>query len=321
MILVLSFNHYEQGTDPVIDWLLYHKADFVKVTIQDLIQTDTSFKIDINAGRIIVKGKDITDDIKVIWYRRFEAELVVDLPKNKHTSQALFELKNEVEVTITYLKRILSDKKWMPYNDGIRLDKPEVTYLAEQFGVKTPKSIITNNLQDVIAFQKSVKADLITKPIRHSSYFIDGEYTYSIYTQKLKKEKIKELPEYFVLTLFQECIDSEFEIRVFYLDGEFYATAVIITEKKEDVVDVKLNYESESINWLPYKLPKVFEEQLDSFMRHINLNTGSIDVMKTKKGEYIMLEVNPVGQFSAPGYRCNYNLEEKIAKWLIDHDK
>ena len=35
MILALSFDHYEQGTDPVIDWLIYHKADFVKVTIQD----------------------------------------------------------------------------------------------------------------------------------------------------------------------------------------------------------------------------------------------------------------------------------------------
>ena len=34
-----------------------------------------------------------------------------------------------------------------------------------------------------------------------------------------------------------------------------------------------------------------------------------------------MLEINPVGQFSAPGYRCNYRLEEKIAKWLIDYDK
>lgn len=321
MILVLSFNHYEQGTDPVIDWLLYHKADFVKVTIQDLIQTNTSFKIDINAGRIFIKGNDITDDINVIWYRRFEAELMVDMPNNKHSAQALFELKNEVEVTIAYLKRILSDKKWMPYNDGIKLDKPEVTYLAEQFGVKTPKSIITNNLQDVIAFQKSVKSDLITKPIRHSSYFIDGKYTYSIYTQKLKKEKLQELPDHFVLTLFQECIDAEFEIRVFYLDGKFYATAVIITEKAEDVVDVKLNYESESINWVPYKLPIAFEEQLEAFMKHINLNTGSIDIMKTRNGTYVMLEINPVGQFSAPGYRCNYNLEEKIANWLIDHDE
>lgn len=321
MILVLSFDYYEQGTDPVIDWLLYHKADFIKVTIQDLIQTSTSFKIDINEGRIFIKGKDVTDEIKVIWYRRFEEDLMSNLSISKHSEQALFELKNEVDVTISFLKKILSNKKWMPHNEGIKLDKPEVTFLAEQSNVRTPKSIITNNKQDVLTFQSTIKSDLITKPIRHSSYFIDGEFTYSIYTQKIKKEELDELPEHFVLTLFQECIDAEFEIRVFYLDGMFYSTAIIITEKEKSVVDVKLNYESESINWIPYKLPQKYEEELDVFMKSINLNTGSLDIMKTKKGEFIMLEINPVGQYSAPGYRCNYNLEEKIAKWLINNDK
>ncbi len=104
MILVLSFDHYEQGTDPVIDWLLYHDANFVKITIQDLIRKDTAFKIDINRGRIFVEGQDITDEIKVVWYRRFEADLMIDLPKGKHSEQALFELRNEVDVAVSFLK-------------------------------------------------------------------------------------------------------------------------------------------------------------------------------------------------------------------------
>ena len=37
MIVVLSYDFYEQGTDPVIDWLLFYNAPFVKVTYQDLI--------------------------------------------------------------------------------------------------------------------------------------------------------------------------------------------------------------------------------------------------------------------------------------------
>ncbi|CAL2081060.1 hypothetical protein [Tenacibaculum sp. 190524A02b] len=320
MILVLSFDYYEQGTDPVIDWLLYHKADFVKVTIQDLIQTNIRFNIDINKGRIFVEGKDITDEIKVIWYRRFEEDLVSELPNSEHSEQALFELKNEVEVTVSYLKRILANKKWMPYNEGISLDKPEVTYFAEQFNLKTPKSIITNNKKDLLDFQANVKTNLISKPIRHSSYFIDNQHTYSIYTQKFEKPEIETLPENFVLTLFQECVDSEFEIRVFYLDGEFYATAIIVSDKPDNVVDVKLNYNSNNISWVPYKLPEEYEQSLDAFMKSINLNTGSLDIMKTKDNEYVMLEVNPVGQYSAPGYRCNYNLEEKIANWLISYD-
>lgn len=320
MILVLSIDKYEQGTDPVIDWLIYKKANFVKITIQDLISTRTDVKIDINNGRIYIKGIDITDEIKVIWYRRFEEDLMIKLPNGKHSEQVLFELKNEVEVVVAYLKRILTEKTWMPHEDGIKLDKPEISFLAEQFNLKTPKSIITNNKMDVIHFQSEINSDLIIKPIRHSGYFIDGDYTYSIYTQKIDKKKLSELPEKFVLTLVQECIDSEFEIRVFYLDGKFYSSAIIIPEKKEDIVDIKLNFNTNSINWIPYQLPKEFEIQLDSFMRSINLNTGSLDILKTKDNEYTMLEINPVGQYSAPAYRNNFYLEEKIADWLITKD-
>ena len=320
MILVLSLDKYEQGTDPVIDWLIYKKANFVKLTIQDLISTNNDFKIDVNFGRIYVKGIDLTDEIKVIWYRRFEDDLMVRFPNGKHSEQVLFELKNEVEVVTDYLKRILTDKIWMPHEDGIKLDKPEISFLAEKFNLKTPKSIITNNKFDVINFQNEINSDLIIKPIRHSGYFIDANHTYCIYTQKINQKMVNELPENFVLTLFQECVDSELEIRVFYLDGEFYSSAIIITDKDSDVVDVKLNFNTDSINWIPYQLPKEFEVQLDSFMKSINLNTGSLDILKTKNNEYIMLEINPVGQYNAPAYRNNFYLEEKIADWLINKD-
>lgn len=320
MILVLSIDKYEQGTDPVIDWLIYKKANFVKVTIQDLISTITDFSIDVNLGRIFLNGVDITDEIKVIWYRRFEEDLIIKLPLGKHSEQVLFELKNEVEVVISYLKRILTEKIWMPHEDGIKLDKPEISFLAEKFNLKTPRSIITNNKASVIKFQNEINSDLILKPIRHSGYFIDDEYTYSIYTQKINHKKVHELPDKFVLTLFQECVDSEFEIRVFYLDGKFYSSAIVIPEKSEDIVDVKLNFNTDSINWTPYQLPIELEVQLNSFMQSIHLNTGSLDILKTKKDEFIMLEINPVGQYSAPAYRNNFYLEEKIADWLINKD-
>jgi hypothetical protein len=53
----------------------------------------------------------------------------------------------------------------------------------------------------------------------------------------------------------------------------------------------------------------------------MNLNTGSIDLICTKSGEYVFLEVNPVGQFSMVSFPCNYYLEEKIADLLIQKDE
>ena len=320
MILILSFDEYEQGTDPVIDWLLYYKAEFVKITVEDFIQKKQAYRLEINDGRIFIKGEDVTDKIKVIWYRRLECDVKISLPKNKPFTQALFEINQEIIDTITYLKRILAHKTWMPQEEGFRLNKLEVTYLAQQFNIATPTTIVSNNKQDVLEFQRTVDCDLIVKPIKHSSYFITPQHTYSIYTQKLKKEDVGELPEQFVLTLFQACIEAAYEIRVFYLDGTCYASAIILTTDQSDTVDIKLNFYSENIHWIPYQLPIEYESKLIAFMQSIHLNTGSLDIIKSKAGEYIMLEVNPVGQYNAPSYRCNYNLEEKIAKWLINHD-
>jgi glutathione synthase/RimK-type ligase-like ATP-grasp enzyme len=55
-------------------------------------------------------------------------------------------------------------------------------------------------------------------------------------------------------------------------------------------------------------------------MRSVGLNTGSMDVIRAKKGEYYFLEVNPVGQYGASSHHGNYYLEKRIAEWLISKD-
>lgn len=318
MILILSYNEYEQGTDPVIDWLIYKKADYIKITIKDIVNNKNKFLIDINNKRLLINDIDYTDRINVIWYRRFEAHLGLQVENTNHIHQINHEIKYEVEDTIQFLKRVFDNKVWMPHYNSISLKKPEVTLLSEQFGLRTPKSIITNNKSDLIKFKKTIDNELVIKPIRHSSYFIEDDYAYSIYTQKLNN--LSDIPEQFNLTLFQECIERKYEIRVFYLDGKFYSTAILVNNDTENI-DIKKYFKSEIINWVPYQLPPEYEAQLDDFMRSINLNTGSLDVIKTQDGEYIMLEINPVGQYSAPGFRCNYYLDEKIADWLIKNDE
>ena len=65
-----------------------------------------------------------------------------------------------------------------------------------------------------------------------------------------------------------------------------------------------------------YRLGEI-KEKILSFAKYFNLNSGSFDIIKDKKGKYIFLEVNPVGQFGMVSQPCNYNLEQKIAKYLI----
>lgn len=52
-------------------------------------------------------------------------------------------------------------------------------------------------------------------------------------------------------------------------------------------------------------------------MEVIDLNSGSIDMLVSKKNEYIFLEVNPIGQFAQVSYPCNYYIQKEIASELI----
>ena len=60
-------------------------------------------------------------------------------------------------------------------------------------------------------------------------------------------------------------------------------------------------------------------EKIRKFMNLVNMNSGSLDVILTPSGEYVFLEVNPVGQFWQVSYPCNYNLEKKVAEYLCNH--
>ncbi len=320
MIVILSYDWYEQGTDPVIDWLLFYKVPFVKVTFQDLISKKNNCNININTGEIWINGIEISSQIKAIWYRRFEDDLKLNLPDKFPTDQAQFEMKYEIRDLMKYLFVRFQGVAWLPSVAGIELNKLEVLYYGNNHNIRMPRTIICNNKIELMAFYQNCTTGVITKPIKHSGYFIKDDKTYSIYTNSIDIKFINSLPDKFVTSLFQEKIESKFEIRVFYLDGQFYATAIIIN-KDNDLTDIKLNFESENINWIPYQLPKSYEKQLDLFFKSINLNTCSFDVILSEDNEYILLELNPGGQYSAPSSRCNYNIEKKIAEWLIKENE
>ena len=70
--------------------------------------------------------------------------------------------------------------------------------------------------------------------------------------------------------------------------------------------------------YVPYKLPKLIETKLLKLMNVHKLNNGSIDLILNSKGEYVYLEVNPVGQFSFLSNSCNYHIEKLIATKLLN---
>jgi hypothetical protein len=288
-----------------------------------LVNRTNDARININTGEIWINGVEISHKVNVIWFRRFEHDISFNFSKKTDDpilKQADSELQLEIRELMQFLFQRFKKKTWMPHYLGINTNKLDHIFLAKKRGIKMPETIICNNKTDLLSFYEQHQNGIIMKPIRHSGYFIKGEKTFSIYTNSVKKSFIETLPDYFTATLFQQKVDSKMEIRVFYIDGSFYATAIIITEVNKET-DVKLSFGTDNINWIPYELPQNYKLHLTQFFEDLHLNTCSFDVILTHNDEYVLLDINPVGQYTAPSNKCNYKIEQKIANWLVEKDE
>lgn len=317
MILILSYTEYEQCTDPVIDWLLYFNAKFIKLTIEDLYKNN-NVKFDINRDKVFYKDIDLVDNVNVIFYRRFVKNINIDLENHKFCKQLQSELQYEVEYLTKYFFYILKDKLWVPNPMNSDIDKLTALSIAKECGLKTPNTIITQSKKEAEEFVN--KYDSIIKPIHFSGYYISQETTYGIFTNSITLTDLAKIETpFFFPTLLQNKICKNFEIRIFFIGDLFYPTAIIVEDSNYD--DVKRNYGMANINWIPYTLPNDIKEKLIKFSNLTKINTGSIDMMKDKSGDFVFIEINPVGQFIAPSSRCNYNVEKIISEFLIKNDK
>lgn len=315
MILILS-QKKEPTTDMVIDWLLSKKTPFIRLNSEDLLNNE-SFFIDVDKGIIKINNIVISvEKINVVWYRRWN-EFDFQLPKDiSNRGQLNFELSSELQTISQYIFQIFSDKKILcnPLANKYH-NKLYTLYLAKKNGLNIPNSFIINSK---LSEENHQKKEYITKPISDSRLIVDKEekFAYKSFTEDLNLSTIDENYQFFP-SLIQEKINSSHEIRCFYLDGKFFATAILNSK----TLDVKRSVGfSETVRMVPFKLPEEVERKISGLMSDLGLNCGAIDIIKNKNGEFYFLEVNPVGQVLGYSDPVNYKIEKEIANWLINNN-
>ncbi len=321
MILILSHEEYEQGTDPVIDWLLYHQAPFLKITLHDLVSGRVNYQIDITNRDVRINGVSVRQQVQVIWHRRLMGEMQNVLPRFSHPlhREVQHTVRRELTELVTYISTLFADKRWLTTFNKLNVNKLEMLNEAQRCGFTIPDSQIINNRTDLERFYASSPSGLISKTISNATtVYAQDDYLYGLFTQALTSDVIAHLPPSFFPTLFQQKVSADYEIRAFYLDGALYPTAILSANPQKSV-DRKLDSSHKMTHMVPCQLPPVVEEAAHRFMHQIGLNTGCIDLIRDGSGAYYFLEINPVGQYLAESNQCNYHLEQRIADWLIEN--
>lgn len=331
-ILIFSQDN-DQSTSEVISWLNYLGAQFLRINKESSIELldyiiDDGGKTDVHFNVYHKRYK--LSEFDACWYRRglFPTPSAGNVLRNyQQDNNASFfgslerTLHTDYEDFTHAIHHLVESKKTLNYYSKANNNKLWHFQTAHSLGLKVPPTLVTGNKSSLIAFFEKYNGNIITKtisnPVLQGARIEEEDVFFQIYTTLLEKELIDQLPETFYPSLFQHNIPKSYEVRAFYLDGNFYAMAILSQFDKQTSLDFRRYNQVKPNRNIPYQLPESIENKLRLFMQKIELNCGSFDMIVTPGKEYYFLEINPVGQFSMTSVPCNYNLEKKIAEYLI----
>lgn len=186
------------------------------------------------------------------------------------------------------------------------VNKLHILDVAHKIGLKVPQTYVVCEKKYI----DTSKAH-ITKPIFEGFYERENKNFLYSYTNELSD--ITSLPSTFMSSCIQEKLQKAFELRIFFLRDKYYSFAIFSQQDSDTIIDCR---KGKTVRYVAYEIPKSIEFKLTKLVKQIQLVTGSIDMVVDTDGEYIFLEVNPVGQFVAYGEFCNSYLDKLIAENL-----
>lgn len=207
--------------------------------------------------------------------------------------------------------------------NGSSPNKLVVLEHAREVGLRTPPFSVSTSRRHA---QRLLESDsrYVSKAMSDGLFLFDtGESRagYFTYTEALEPHSLEGVEERMAPSFLQSYIEKEFELRIFFLDRRFLAVAIFSQTDDQTRVDYRRYNREKPNRVIPFQLPQEIVHKLSLLNDRLGLNTGSIDMIVDKEGQFYFLEVNPVGQFAGHSESCNLSIERLIAERLLTHEQ
>lgn len=268
-------------------------------TTQFPSQAHFTWQPDVDQGRLtLANGVSWKfSDIHSVYWRSFAG---VDVPPMEDSYQSTIALRDATSSIRTFLQMpgIHWVNSWKAYE--FHKEKPLQLRRASQLGVKIPKTLITNDIQEILDFARS-EEKLIFKPV------YGGEHTKALTTEYLEPERLQSLLRSSAITI-QEYIPGS-NIRTFVVGDAIYA-AKICTE----ALDFRDDLQAELLS---AEIPEAIKQQCKAIAKSFWLEWTAIDWRLKPNGEYVFLEANPSPMFLRFEQELNFKITKSLATLLL----
>lgn len=171
--------------------------------------------------------------------------------------------------------------------------KPAQLFTAREVGLDIPRTVITNDPEEVRAFVAGLGERAIYKTMSQTLVVGSGK---AVFTGVLTEKELARLDLIRMSPgVFQELVPKAYEVRVTVVGSRVFSGRINSQNQEETRIDWRrrpFDIESE-----PLQLPPDVEAKILVFMRKFGLVYGALDFIVTPGGRHVFLEVNPAGQY------------------------
>lgn len=305
-------NKDDISVDYLIKKLKNKTKSFLRINSEDI--SYISFLYCPN-GDTIVKIKNTEynlSSVKSVVFKR--TPIKFDL---NHNDENRKYLDNERKHFFEGIYLCLKDAKWINpmFSTHIAERKLFQLKLSKDIGFLIPDTIVTNNPFIANDFVIS-HANSIIKPISNGLQVLKDEI-YSIYTSEISKDFFKpflQTKELFETPVFlQEKIENLYDIRVTIIGDNVIPVRI----EKNNKLEVDWRKPEISKKYSITELPEEIKSKLKNLHKKLNLIYSAIDLIQKPNGEFVFLEINPVGEWVWLESELNLNISELIINELL----
>jgi len=330
-MLLIQTDTLETSTEYVIHWLKHFGVPFCRINETckvDLLDFDIQKPVvlQVHYPNLDTAMTLNLSDVSAYWYRRGALKLnttpaifqgTSDNEQNLIYNNTAFYVHGEQKKITDLLNQLFEQKNGVGRSsDNALINKLYNLRIAHDLGINVPATTLCKHSKDLKNFVEKY-SEAILKGIDQNGFDILKHYFFG--EEALLVDTSTDfslLPETGIYTLVQEHIKKTSDLRIFYLDGKIFSTAIFSQNDPQTRIDFR-RYNKENPNRIqPFKLPDAEEEKIRKLMQKLDYKTGSIDYIYSSDKRFVFLEINPIGQYGFISGQANLFLDREIVQYF-----
>lgn len=305
------------------DFEVSSPIEWVRLNIEDAA-TNLNITINPSTDESTIEVKDSKKifkigDIKSIWYRKPDP---VNLSHFKMQKEEIEYIEAEMNEVILGLYSLLGEKLWInnPLTSRVSHRKLLQLKVAKDIGFEIPKTLISNNEHEVLAFAESANWDVAIKSLGAISVTKqegnEGYNQFGIWTRRINKEELLAVRNkiHLMPTLYQKYVKKKFELRVTCVGKEIFGCR--INSQENPLTNEDMRFDVRNLKHHPFDC-KDIADRLHKYLDYFKLNFGCFDIAVDENDNFVFFECNPNGQWLWIEQLTELKISKAIAELLI----